>query len=82
MHYRLRRARGGDPAYSLLKKLDRIFGPTSPGRSLIPSSKQFSVTHWKPLSRHASFVFLGVFLARLLDRRDHRLEWSRNSGCA
>ena len=66
MHYRLRRARGGDPAYSLLKKLDRIFGPTSPGRSLIPSSKQFSVTHWKPLCARSTIK------ARIADYLDLR----------
>ena len=37
-----------EPAYSFLKKPDRMFGPASPGRSLIPSSKPFSVTHSKP----------------------------------
>jgi len=30
---------------AFLKKPDRIFGPASPGRSLMPSSKPFSVTH-------------------------------------
>lgn len=34
--------------YRRLKNPLKMFGPVSPGRSLIPSSNVFSVTHSKP----------------------------------
>jgi hypothetical protein len=61
----------GKLAYDFLKNPDRMFGPASPGRNVIASSKQLSVTHSKPLWARSATSALAVEVVQVLVGQAH-----------